>query len=130
VVYRKGVLKNIHSARISIPSQIRKDGDEWVWRVDLSRTDHLWPSWFKGMSKAFVSCACPKALVLAGSDRLDKELMIAQMQGKFQVKLLPKSGHVIMEDQPEEVAEVLLNFMARYKLLPPDEKNDSKTFAV
>lgn len=37
-------------------------------------------------------------LLLAGTDRLDKELTIAQMQGKFQLVLLPSCGHAIQED--------------------------------
>ena len=31
-----------------------------------------------------------QALLLAGTDRLDKALMIGQMQGKFQLVLLPQ----------------------------------------
>ena len=33
------------------------------------------------MSKLFLSSAVPKMLILAGVDRLDKELTIGQMQG-------------------------------------------------
>ena len=36
-------------------------------------------------------------LVLAGTDRLDKELMIGQMQGKFQLVVVPDTGHMIHE---------------------------------
>jgi hypothetical protein len=35
------------------------------------------------------------ASTLAGTDRLDKELMIGQMQGKFQMVVLPASGHCV-----------------------------------
>lgn len=37
-------------------------------------------------------------LLLAGTDRLDKALTIGQMQGKFQLELIPQVGHVIQED--------------------------------
>jgi hypothetical protein len=37
-------------------------------------------------------------LVLAGTDRLDTELMIGQMQGKFRVVVLADCGHCIQED--------------------------------
>lgn len=36
-------------------------------------------------------------LVLAGAERLDKELMIGQMQGKFQLEVLTGVGHMIHE---------------------------------
>ena len=38
-----------------------------------------------------------RLLVLAGTDRLDKELMIGQMQGKFQMEVVPGVGHMIQE---------------------------------
>lgn len=34
----------------------------------------------------------PQILILAGTDRLDKPLTIGQMQGKFQLALLPQVG--------------------------------------
>ena len=54
--------------------------------------------------------------MLAGTDRLDKDLMIAQMQGKLQVVMLPSCGHCIQEDAPGIVAGHLMAFKARYKL--------------
>jgi len=38
-----------------------------------------------------------RLLVLAGTDRLDKELMIGQMQGKFQMEVVPDVGHMLHE---------------------------------
>ena len=35
--------------------------------------------------------------MLAGTERLDKELMIGQMQGKFQLEVLTGVGHMIHE---------------------------------
>lgn len=35
--------------------------------------------------------------MLAGTDRLDKDLMIGQMQGKFQLVVVPDTGHMIHE---------------------------------
>lgn len=35
--------------------------------------------------------------MLAGTDRLDKELMIGQMQGKFQMEVVPDVGHMLHE---------------------------------
>lgn len=54
--------------------------------------------WFTGLSNLFLSVKVPKLLLLAGTDRLDKDLTIAQMQGKFQLVVLPAVGHVIQED--------------------------------
>lgn len=54
--------------------------------------------WYTGLSKLFLSVTAPKLLLLAGTDRLDQELTIGQMQGKFQMSLLPQAGHVIQED--------------------------------
>ena len=53
--------------------------------------------WFKGLSSSFLSVRAARLLVLAGTDRLDKELMIGQMQGKFQLVVVPDTGHMIHE---------------------------------
>lgn len=45
-------------------------------------------------------------LVLAGTDRLDRELMIGQMQGKFQMIVVPGVGHMIQEVR--DIVSVLL----------------------
>lgn len=39
--------------------------------------------WFKGLSKLFLESRVLKLLVLAGTDRLDTDLTIGQMQGMF-----------------------------------------------
>ena len=41
-------------------------------------------------------------LLLAGMDRLDTELTVGQMQGKFQLTVLPQAGHAVHEDQPRK----------------------------
>ena len=53
--------------------------------------------WFKGLSSSFLSVRTARLLVLAGTERLDKELMIGQMQGKFQLSVVPETGHMIHE---------------------------------
>ena len=63
----------------------------------------------------FLGISVPKLLLLAGVDRLDKDLMVGQMQGKFQMQILPLCGHAVHEDSPEHVAEALANFMIRHK---------------
>ena len=57
-----------------------------MWRTDLAATEPFWESWFKGLSSKFLSAKGGKLLLLAGTDRLDKELMIGQMQGELQTR--------------------------------------------
>ncbi|XP_059382388.1 protein phosphatase methylesterase 1-like [Carassius carassius] len=87
----------------------------YTWRVELSKTEKYWEGWFKGLSSLFLTCSVPKLLLLAGVDRLDKDLTIGQMQGKFQMQVLPECGHAVHEDAPEKVADALATFMVRHK---------------
>lgn len=116
---RGGGTTNSRSAAVSLPSQLREvacdDGvtSKYVWRTDLRATAPYWSSWYRGLSARFLSVKAPKLLLLAGNDRLDTELTIAQMQGKFQMTLC-RAGHAIQEDDPSAVATALENFIARY----------------
>uniref|UniRef100_A0A3P9D969 Protein phosphatase methylesterase 1 n=1 Tax=Maylandia zebra TaxID=106582 RepID=A0A3P9D969_9CICH len=87
----------------------------FTWRVELSKTEKYWEGWFKGLSALFLTTPVPKLLLLAGIDRLDKDLTIGQMQGKFQMQVLPQCGHAVHEDAPEKVADALATFMVRHK---------------
>ena len=55
----------------------------YTWRIDLTKTEQYWRGWFQGLSKLFLSIPQAKLLILAGVDRLDKELTIGQMQGWY-----------------------------------------------
>lgn len=57
----------------------------------------LLSGWFTGLSSKFLAARTARLLVLAGTDRLDKELMIGQMQGKFQMVVVPGVGHMLHE---------------------------------
>ena len=61
------------------PEQARKYA--YRWKADLLATEPYWKSWFQGLSLRFVSVKTARLLLLAGTDRLDRELMIGQMQG-------------------------------------------------
>lgn len=111
-----GTLKNIESARVSIPPQLVKQDDKYVWKTNLFESEPYWKEWFTNLSKTFLSVKAIKVLILAGTDRLDKELTIAQMQGKYQLILLPKCGHVIQEDDPQNTAKSLMHIKERYHL--------------
>lgn len=52
---------------------------KYVWRTDLLASKQYWETWFKGLTQAYLDCRTKKQLLLAGSDRMDKELTIAQM---------------------------------------------------
>lgn len=90
---------------------------KYIWRTPLALSEKYWVGWFDGLSQAFLDIPCPKLLLLAGHDRLDTTLMIAQMQGKFQLVVIPKAGHAIHEDQPDLVAQKIAAFLQRYNLL-------------
>jgi len=62
----------------------------WIARVD----------WFTSLSSLFLSCKTARLLVLAGTERLDRELMIGQMQGKFQLEVISGVGHMLHEVRP------------------------------
>jgi protein phosphatase methylesterase 1 len=81
---RSRTLRNVESAKASVPSLLLEgEGGKWIWRTDLSSTEAYWENWFQGMSEKFLGSKGAKLLILAGTDRLDRELMIGQMQGLF-----------------------------------------------
>jgi len=94
----------------------QKLNKNFEWRINLMETEQYWKGWFEGLSSLFLSIPSPKLLLLAGIDRLDKELMVGQMQGKFQMTVLMGSGHAVHEDKPSEVADQLCNFMVRHRI--------------
>ncbi|KAI9698237.1 MAG: Protein phosphatase methylesterase 1 [Candelina mexicana] len=133
--FRSRTIRNTLSARASVPSllvhaprQTESPGSltgqqTWVWRTDLAATQPFWEGWFIGMSQKFLEGKGGKLLLLAGTDRLDKELMIGQMQGKYQLQVFPDAGHFIHEDLPEKTAISLVDFYKRNDrsalVLPP-----------
>ncbi|EMS52403.1 Protein phosphatase methylesterase 1 [Triticum urartu] len=115
-----GPLRNIDSARISIPSTLKYDESKecYTYRTPLEKTEKYWKGWYEGLSDKFLSCPVQKILLLAGTDRLDRALTIGQMQGKFQMIVVRHTGHAIQEDVPEEFASHILNFISRNKIGP------------
>ncbi|XP_047066710.1 protein phosphatase methylesterase 1-like [Lolium rigidum] len=115
-----GPLRNIDSARVSIPSTLKFDESKecFTYRTPLEKTEKYWKGWYEGLSDKFLSCPVQKILLLAGTDRLDRALTIGQMQGKFQMVVVRHTGHAIQEDVPEEFASHILNFISRNKIGP------------
>ena len=60
-------------------------------------------------------------LIIAGVDRLDRDLTVGQMQGKFQMQVLPQAGHAVHEDVPEKMAEAMATFLVRNKFAQSKE---------
>lgn len=86
---RSRTIRNSISARTSVPSLLslreEEPGDTrpWKWRTDLAATQPYWENWFVGLSSKFLAAKGGKLLLLAGTDRLDTELTIGQMQGIY-----------------------------------------------
>jgi protein phosphatase methylesterase 1 len=143
---RSRTIRNAVSARTSVPGLLSDDGmppKPWVWKTDLAATQPFWEGWFVGLSKKFLGARGGKMLLLAGTDRLDTELTIGQMQGmfylspgfwyqrqcanwgigKYALQVFPEAGHFIHEDLPEKTAIALVDFHRRNDrsamVLPP-----------
>ena len=115
-------MRDVRSARVSMPAQVVEATDEktgktvYVWRTDLLASKQYWVEWFSGLTKCFLNLRTPKQLILAGNERMDKDLTIAHMQGKFKMVVIENVGHVIQEDNPEAVAHVFLQFLEQFKI--------------
>jgi len=124
---RSRTIRDPRSADVSVPSLLIREplnaSNTLTWRTNLKMTSPWWQEWFQGMSQKFLTGRGAKLLILAGTDRLDKDLMIGQMQGKFQLVVLPEAGHFVQEDVPERTAQLLADFFKRndrsQMVLPP-----------
>eukprot|EP01127_Copromyxa_protea_P015434 TRINITY_DN4439_c0_g1_i1.p1 TRINITY_DN4439_c0_g1~~TRINITY_DN4439_c0_g1_i1.p1 ORF type:complete len:317 (+),score=51.87 TRINITY_DN4439_c0_g1_i1:669-1619(+) len=109
-----GEMRNVTAASVAIPSQLRKTEEgTYVWRTNLEKTSQFWKGWFESLSKLFLGCVGAKLLLLANTNRLDTELTIAQMQGKFQMIVLSNVGHTLQADDPTRTSEALVTFLTR-----------------
>lgn len=86
---------------------------KYEWRIDLSKSERHWIGWFDNLSDKFLDIPVPKLLILAGIDNLDKKLTVGQMQGRFQLQVLARTGHAVHEDQPLQVAETIATYLIR-----------------
>lgn len=107
---RSRTIRNTTSARASVPSLIYEEDQPsdasrpWVWRTDLSATKPFWEDWFIGLSRKFLDARGGKLLLLAGTDRLDKELMIGQMQGMCSFYFCLKLGLTFATSMQENIS--------------------------
>lgn len=91
---RTRTIRNSLSARTSVPALLTLrespgDARPWKWKTDLGATQPFWENWFVGLSKKFLEAKGGKLLLLAGTDRLDTELTIGQMQGSYNISVIP-----------------------------------------
>jgi protein phosphatase methylesterase 1 len=122
---RSRTLRNPQSARASVPSMFLQTPEgRWTWRTDLSSTEAYWENWFSGMSGKFLGGRGAKLLILAGTDRLDKDLMIGQMQGECSIMSVPtgyltdlKVNSNFMSSLPRAISSMKIRPRRRLKRL-------------
>lgn len=112
--------KNIHnlkSAKYSTPPLLIKTGMKYYWKCNLLLTESYWKEWFEGLNKNFIENSLPKLLILAAPDRLDTDLTIKHMQGKFSFKVSEKEvGHHVHEDDPEGTVHMLRDYLKLFRI--------------
>lgn len=81
------------------------------------KSEQFWRGWFLGLTQDFLTSRFCKILLLASNDRMDKELTIAHMQGKFKlVTFFGEVGHCMMEDDPFQTAASFNELLSKFKL--------------
>lgn len=113
---KSGVIKLVESARVSTPATLAKDKGVFKWRTDLAKTRPYWEGWFKGLSSNFMSAKVPRQLVVAAPERMDTELTIGHMQGRFKLDVATHVGHLIQEDDPKGLGKLLAGFLHAFKI--------------
>lgn len=119
-----GLCSSKESAEISVPALFKplKDSNNKIVRItNLKSFQPFWNDWFINLSKDFVILPTSKLLILAGNDNLDKDLIVGQMQGKYQLVVFQDSGHFIQEDATNKTALTLIEFWRR---------NDTKNVVI
>lgn len=117
------LLRNEQSAKISVCDLLKRDKNGYlVWKTELSTMSPDWDSWFVNLSDKFITCdrnskqKIAKLLILSGNDILDKNLIIGQMQGKYQLIVFNNSsdaGHFLQEDIPKQLGISIMEFVRR-----------------
>ena len=108
--------KQIQGIEQSLQSQLKFNNEtgscEWI--CDLSLMKPFWDFWFTGLTENFLKFPGSRLLILADTDYMDKEMIVAQMQGKFQLAIVRESGHAIQEDKPEELSEIVNGMIQKH----------------
>ena len=133
-MYKSGTIKNIESARISVPPLLKEEKNDktgktcYKFKTNLLDSKPFWNEWFIGLTKAFLSCNIPKMLMLAGIERMDKDLTIAQMQGKYKLSIMRNVGHIMHEDKPDEAMKFIKDFVRTFRITA--KETEKKTIIV
>merc|ERR1712008_412957 len=64
----------------------------YAWRIDLAQTETHWTGWFTNLSSKFLSVPATKMLILAGIDRLDRDLTVDKCRANVKCKFYRKPG--------------------------------------
>lgn len=117
------LLYNYDSAKVSVCHLVERNAKgRLVWKCDLPKLPLFWGTWFSNMSKKFIEStngSISKLLLLSTNDTLDKDLMIGQMQGKYQLVVFNNAshvGHFLHEDIPRQLMMSILDFVRRIEL--------------
>ncbi len=113
---KSNTIQSTESARYSVPSLVYKEKNKYQWKIDLIKTKEYWREWFEGLTNSFLSLRLPKLLILAASDRMDKELTIAHMQGKFKMVVVNGVGHIVHEDNVKNTCITLVDFVKIFRI--------------
>ena len=88
----------------------------YKFKTNLLDSKSYWNEWFIGLTKAFLCCNIPKMLMLAGIERMDKDLTIAQMQGKYKLSIMKNVGHIMHEDKQDETMKFIKDFIMTFRI--------------
>lgn len=105
-----GSVRKARSEALGVAKQIK------INRKILARYTYSYQGWFKGLSHTFLNIHIPKVLLTAEKERMDKELTIAQMQGKFKVVIIHNVGHSVQEDDCRSTARELYNLLKDFRI--------------
>uniref|UniRef100_A0A1I8JNH6 Protein phosphatase methylesterase-1 n=1 Tax=Macrostomum lignano TaxID=282301 RepID=A0A1I8JNH6_9PLAT len=99
----------------SVTQQVDPTQPYYTWRIDLSSTEsHFGQAGSHGMSRKFLEVPAQRCYCWRCLTRLDRELTVGQMQGKFQMQLLHRSGHAVHEDLIRNTLRRLLRYRRRF----------------
>uniref|UniRef100_A0A3Q0RN12 Protein phosphatase methylesterase 1 n=1 Tax=Amphilophus citrinellus TaxID=61819 RepID=A0A3Q0RN12_AMPCI len=124
---KSGQIRNLESARVSVVGQIKRCEVEEaetleqaspVTDVVVERNEEFYDQSYVSdkettasevstnptpMSNVYFYKSVLCSFLFPGIDRLDRDLTIGQMQGKFTMQVLPPCGHAVQEDKPDKV---------------------------
>ncbi|SIO73921.1 Protein phosphatase methylesterase 1 [Babesia microti strain RI] len=111
-------------AKYCLETQIVQADDKWQWICNPNDTRTYWSEWYKGANKDFLKLDAYKLLCLS-SHTEDTELIVAHMQGKLQLEIIPNSSHFLHESKPSAVGQIVKNLLRRMQSIKVFAKYNS-----